>query len=260
MRLHAPLHEGGSLLVQHRGQDARGHVHDGQAPAQVADALGALRADEPRAHDQHAAERGQRGGQGVRVVQRQEGELLLHLVQARHGRDKGARAGRDEQLVVGDVPAVGQAHDLLCGVDLCRRAAQQGRDAHLFIVVPRAVEHALLVRLAPEQVGDQGAGICVVGLGGDQRDGGGGVHPADALHPADGRGGIADDDVTHGFTSPHRRWRGSDSRARRRGCRRRSPGRARTSAPAPPAWEGCSRRDRRARTCSSRRTCPGPRG
>jgi len=66
-----------------------------------------------------------------------------------------------------------------------------------FVKIIRTVFHALLVGLAPEQIGDQWAGIGVVRLFGDQHDGGGRVNLADTLHCADGCRGIADDDVFH---------------------------------------------------------------
>ena len=224
------LHNGRALLVQHGGQYARRKVQDRHFAAQVADALGALHADQARAHDQHAAVGLKRRHQRPGVVQRHEAELVLHRFQPLHRGHERRGARRDQQLVVRNLFAVCKRHGPGLPVDGHRRAAQQRRDAVLLVEIVGAVFHVRLVRLAPGKVGDQRPGVGVVRLGGNQRDAALLVHRADALHAAHRRRGVADDDVFHMLTSPHTRWRGWDSPPRTRARRRRSSCTARTSA------------------------------
>lgn len=69
--------------------------------------------------------------------------------------------------------------------------AQHGYDAHFLVIAVRAVLHPLLICLAQEQIGDEGSGIGVIGLAGDERNLTRFIDDADALNTAGGGGGIA---------------------------------------------------------------------
>jgi hypothetical protein len=151
-----------------------GEVHDMDLAA-VVQAAGGFQAEQAAADHGSASALLGLGDDGAAVIDGAKAEHprldgAIRAVDARHRRDEGAAAGRDQQLVVALPNAVRGHHDLGRSVDFADQRTGMQLDVVAFIPFQRMDEYFARVLGAAENARKQDAVVVAIGLGAEHHD------------------------------------------------------------------------------------------
>ena len=207
-----------ALALQSQFDDARLGLGEHVAPVAVlahevvhvhaagAEALDDLERGDAAAHHHRDLALAAAAHDAARVVHAVQRDHSVQLG-ARHAGADGPGAGREQQAVVGELPAAHQGDPVGARVDRGRRLADP-RQVQPAEVGGGEGEEALARQLVREVVRQTGPRVVAVRVLADDDDLGGFVGVADGLGGGDGRRPAADEDVPAGHVSrPGRRGR-----------------------------------------------------
>ena len=178
------------LLAEHGCKRRRLRFHQNDIHAHPAQARRDLAADEPRADDDGPAGRTGMLAQGDALVERAQHPDALQIRERRNG--PRHQSGRDDQLVVGELAAVGQRHRLCGGVHRAHAVAEPHGDVVLLVEL-RGLERDVVGLGAQHFLGQRRPIVGQMVLVADDRDGTAVLRPAQ-LFGGSGGGQAASDD------------------------------------------------------------------
>ena len=155
--------------IELHGHQMRRHFHDMHLRAVGHEALGGLESEQATANDdRNLAGLGPLGDGGA-VFQRAKNEHAV-AVGAGDGGDEGARAGGDDQFVVGDLAGVKEHDGAFFAVDADGRHAGEQLDSIFFVPRQRVEGDFFFGLRAVKNVGKEDAVVVAVGFAADDGD------------------------------------------------------------------------------------------